>query len=162
MPGAAIVTRSDVDLQGTTVNLVSAACVVRVSAWGDRWWPVEVDRFDVGDAPHRALDRESDGRPRAELTVIADPERGVAESHSYRALVGRMYEAACDARTQALPEIREIRAERGEGFDRIEATQAPRDAGSVLPKSFNLSTAAGDRGWVAPNATKHVWEETRD
>jgi hypothetical protein len=33
--------------------------------------------------------------------------------------------------------------------------------GSVLPKSFNLSTASGDRIWVAPNATKHIWEETR-
>ena len=48
-----------------------------------------------------------------------------------------------------------------EVFDRIEETQAPRDLGSVLPKSFNLSTSAGDRVWVAPNATKHIWEETR-
>lgn len=48
-----------------------------------------------------------------------------------------------------------------EVFDRIETTQAPRDVGSVLPKSFNLSTATGDRVWVAPNATKHIWEETR-
>lgn len=43
----------------------------------------------------------------------------------------------------------------------MEATQSPRDIGSVLPKSFNLSTASGDRIWVAPNATKHIWEETR-
>jgi hypothetical protein len=48
-----------------------------------------------------------------------------------------------------------------EVFDRIEATQEPRDIGSVLPKSFNLSTASGDRVWIAPNATKHIWEETR-
>src|SRR6202022_3023564 len=91
----------------------------------------------------------------------ADPERRVAESRLYRALVDRVYEAACDARAQALPELREIRAGRVEVFDRIEATQEPRDVGSVLPKSFNLSTASGDRVWVAPNATKHVWEETR-
>jgi hypothetical protein len=84
---------------------------------------VEVDRFDVGDTPHRALDRDSDGRPRAEPAVIADPERRVAESRLYRALVGRVYEAACDARTQALPELRDIRAGCVEVFDRIEATQ---------------------------------------
>lgn len=78
----------------------------------------------------------------------------------YHALVDRVYEVARDARMQALPELREIRG-RMEVFDRIEATQAPRDVGSVLPKSFSLSTASGDRVWVAPNATKHIWEETR-
>ena len=69
--------------------------------------------------------------------------------------------AARDAYTQSLPELRAIRARRVEVFDRIEAIQSPRDVGSVLPKSFNLSTASGDRVWVAPNATKHIWEETR-
>jgi hypothetical protein len=123
--------------------------------------PVEVDRFEVSDAPHRALEKNSDGRPRAELAVIADPERRVAESRLYRALVDRVYEAASGAGTDALPELREIGPRRVEVFDRIEATQEPRDVGSVLPKSFNLSTATGDRVWVAPNATKHVWEETR-
>jgi hypothetical protein len=84
-----------------------------------------------------------------------------AESHSYRSLADRVYGAARDAGTQALPELRAMRARRIEVFDRIEATQAPRDVGSVLPKSFNLSTGSGDRVWVAPNATKHIWEETR-
>src|ERR1700761_1680251 len=32
---------------------------------------------------------------------------------------------------------------------------------SVLPKSFNLSVPSGGKVWVAPNATKHIWEETR-
>jgi hypothetical protein len=31
----------------------------------------------------------------------------------------------------------------------------------VVPKSFNLSVPSGVRVWVAPNATKHIWEETR-
>jgi hypothetical protein len=122
---------------------------------------VEVDRFEDGDAPHRALDRDSGGAPRGESTVLADPERRVAESRSYHALVDRVYGAARDTWTQALPELHAIRARRMEVFDRIEATQEPRDVGSVLPKSFNLSTPSGDRVWVAPNATKHIWEETR-
>lgn len=121
---------------------------------------MEVDRFEDGDTPHRARDWDSEGRPRPELAVLTDPERRVAESHLYHALVDRVYEVARDARMQALPELREIRG-RMEVFDRIEATQAPRDVGSVLPKSFSLSTASGDRVWVAPNATKHIWEETR-
>lgn len=122
---------------------------------------MEVDRLEDGDAPHRALDRDSDEGSRAELAVHADPGRRAAEFHSYHSLVERVYGASPDARTQALPELREIQARRVEVFDRIEATQAPRDVGSVLPKSFNLSTASGDRVWVAPNATKHIWEETR-
>jgi hypothetical protein len=122
---------------------------------------VEVDRFEDGDASRRAPDRDSDGAPRIELALLADSERRVAESRSYRALVDGVYGAASDAWTQTLPELHAIRARRMEVFDRIEATQAPRDVGSVLPKSFNLSTASGDRVWVAPNATKHIWEETR-
>ena len=122
---------------------------------------MEVDRFEDGDAPRRALVRDSDGGPRAEPAVLIDPELRVAQAHSYRSLADRVYGAARDAWTQALPELRAIRARRIEVFDRIEATQAPRDVGSVLPKSFNLSTASGDRVWVAPNATKHIWEETR-
>jgi hypothetical protein len=122
---------------------------------------VEVDRFEDGDAPRHALDRDSDARPRVELAVLADPERRVAESRLYRATVDPAYGAVRDAQTRSLPELCTIRARRVEVFDRIEATQAPRDVGSVLPKSFNLSTASGDRVWIAPNATKHIWEETR-
>jgi hypothetical protein len=123
---------------------------------------VEVDRFEDGEAPRRALDRDSyGGPPRAELAAHADPERRVAEFHSYCALVDRVYGVSPDARTPAPAEVAGIRARRVEVFDRIEATQAPRDVGSVLPKSFNLLTASGDRIWVAPNATKHIWEETR-
>jgi hypothetical protein len=46
-------------------------------------------------------------------------------------------------------------------LDRVAATQGPRDIGSALPKSFNLSTASGENVWVNPNGTKHIWEETR-
>ena len=122
---------------------------------------MEVDRFEDGEASRRSQDRDCDGVRRAELAVHADPERRVAEFRSYQALVARAYGASPDARTQAVPELREFQTRRAEVFDRIEATQAPRDVGSVLPKSFNLSTASGDRVWVAPNATKHIWEETR-
>lgn len=123
---------------------------------------MEVGRFEDGDAPRHARDRGSGSEPRAELAVVADPERRVAESCLYQARVNRVYEAARDIHTRSLPELQEIRARRVEVFDRIEATQAPRDVGSVLPKSFNLSTAYGDRVWIAPNATKHIWEETRE
>ena len=122
---------------------------------------MEVDRFEDGDAPRRAPDRDSDARPRVELAVLADPERRVAESRLYHAKVNQAYGAARDAHLQSIPELPAIRARRVEVFDRIEATQVPRDVGSVLPKSFNLSTASGDRVWIAPNATKHIWEETR-
>ena len=120
-----------------------------------------IDRFEDGDAPSRPKEGDSEGRPRAELAVITDREQRVVESRSYHALVEQAYGTARDAWTQAPPELRAIWARRMEVFDRIEATQAPRDVGSVLPKSFNLSTASGDRVWVAPNATKHIWEETR-
>lgn len=120
-----------------------------------------IDRFEDGDAPRRAPEGDSDGRPRAELTVLAEPEQRVAESRSYQARVQEVGATAGDARTKALPELPAIESRRMEVFDRIEATQAARDVGSVLPKSFNLSTASGDRVWVAPNATKHIWEETR-
>jgi hypothetical protein len=122
---------------------------------------VEVDRFEDGEAPRRVLDRDFDGGPRAELAAHAGPERRVAEFRSYCALVDRVYGVSPDARTPAPAEVGAIWARRVEVFDRIEATQAPRDVGSVLPKSFNLLTASGDRVWVAPNATKHIWEETR-
>jgi hypothetical protein len=121
---------------------------------------VEVDRFEDRDAP-RPLDRDSNAGTRAELAVLTHPERRVAESRLYRVKVDQAVGAANDAHTQSVPELRAIRARRVEVFDRIEATQAPRDVGSVLPKSFNLSTASGDRVWIAPNATKHIWEETR-
>ena len=121
---------------------------------------MEVDRFEDGDAPRRP-DRDSDAGPRAELAALAHPEQRVAESRLYRVKVDQAFGAANDAHKQSLPELRAIRARRVEVFDRIEGTQAPRDVGSVLPKSFNLSTASGDRVWIAPNATKHIWEETR-
>jgi hypothetical protein len=122
---------------------------------------VEVDRFEDGDAPRRPQDRNSDARPRAELAVLADLERRAAESRLYRAKVAQAYGAARDAHTLSPSELGGVRARRVEVFERIEETQAPRDVGSVLPKSFNLSTASGDRVWIAPNATKHIWEETR-
>ena len=122
---------------------------------------MEVDRFEDGDAPRHALDGHSGAGPRAELAVLADPERRVAEFRLYQAKVDPAYEAARDAHTQSRHELRAIRERRVEVFDRIETTQAPRDVGSVLPKSFSLSTASGDRVWIAPNATKHIWEETR-
>ncbi|WP_165949444.1 RHS repeat-associated core domain-containing protein, partial [Kribbella turkmenica] len=46
-------------------------------------------------------------------------------------------------------------------MSRVVATQGARDVGSALPKSFNLTRSAGGSVWVAPNATKHLWEETR-
>lgn len=49
----------------------------------------------------------------------------------------------------------------GHGLGRIAATQGPRDVGSVLPKSFNVVRRDGTGVWVNPNATKHIWEETR-
>ena len=49
----------------------------------------------------------------------------------------------------------------GHGMSRIAATQAPREASSVLPKSFTVTRADGAEVWVNPNATKHIWEETR-
>jgi hypothetical protein len=48
--------------------------------------------------------------------------------------------------------LREIRARRVEVFDRIDATQAPRDVGSVLPKSGSgpvLFGLAEERVWNA-------------
>lgn len=83
----------------------------------DGRWPVEIGRFEGGDTPRRALGRSSENGPPAELTVLTDLERRIAESRSYRALVDRVYEDACDNRTQALPELREIRARNVEVFD---------------------------------------------
>jgi hypothetical protein len=54
-----------------------------------------------------------------------------------------------------------VRARHAEAFDRTEATQQPRDTGSVLPKPFNLPVTSGGKAWAAPNSTKHIWEETR-
>lgn len=122
---------------------------------------MNVDQFEDGDIPRLSLGRDIIDEPRAKFAILADPERRVAESRSYHATVDRVGQADRDAKSQAHPELAEIRARRMEVFDRIEETQAPRDVGSVLPKSFNLSTASGDRVWVAPNATKHMWEETR-
>jgi hypothetical protein len=44
---------------------------------------------------------------------------------------------------------------------RITATQGPREATSALPKSFNIVRTDGTEVWASPNATKHIWEETR-
>lgn len=46
----------------------------------------------------------------------------------------------------------------GAVWSRISATQPPY-AGTLLPKSFNLTTASGRQIWVAPNSTKHIAEE---
>jgi hypothetical protein len=88
---------------------------------------VEVDRFEDGDAPRHALDRDSGDGRRVELAVLADPERRVVESRLYRAKVDEAYGVASDAHTQSLPELSAIRARRVEVFDRIEVTQAPRE-----------------------------------
>jgi len=47
----------------------------------------------------------------------------------------------------------------GTVFDRIVGTQAA-EPGTVFPKSFNLTRSAGDDVWVAPNATRHIVEDT--
>lgn len=125
-----------------------------------------IDRFEDGDAPRHVPDggagpgRRSHVDP-AVLAMLADPERRAAESRAYRALVERAHREADGARAPEAPELAEVRARHAEVFDRIEATQEPRDVGSVLPKSFNLSVPSGGKVWVAPNATKHIWEETR-
>lgn len=93
--------------------------------------------------------------------MLTNPERRAAESRAYRALAERASREADGARAPEAPELAEVRSRHAEVFDRIEATQEPRDVGSVLPKSFNLSVPSGGKVWVAPNATKHIWEETR-
>lgn len=123
-----------------------------------------IDRFDDGDAPRHAPDagdgpgRRSHADPAA-LAMLTDSERRAAASRAYQALVERTYREAAGARAPEAAELAEVR--HAEVFNRIEATQEPRDTGSVLPKSFNLSVASGGKVWVAPNATKHIWEETR-
>lgn len=125
-----------------------------------------IDRFEDGDAPRHVRDegagpgRRSRVDPAA-LAVLTDPERRAAESRAYRVLVERTYREADGARAPQAPELDEVRSRHAEVFDRIEATQELRDIGSVLPKSFNLSVPSGGKVWVAPNATKHIWEETR-
>lgn len=122
-----------------------------------------IDRPEDGDAPRHARDgdagpvRRSHADPVA-LAMLTDPERRAAEFRAYQTRVAR---AAGGARAPEVPEPAEVRARHAEVFDRIEETQAPRDIGSVLPKSFNLSTSSGGKVWVAPNATKHIQEETR-
>jgi hypothetical protein len=125
-----------------------------------------IDRFEDGDTPRHVRDgdagpgRRSHADPAA-LATLDNPERRAAESRAYRALVERAYREADGDRAPEAPEPAEVRARHAEVFDRIEATQEPRDVGSVLPKSFNLSVPSGGKVWVAPNATKHIWEETR-
>lgn len=125
-----------------------------------------IDRFEDGDAPRHVPDGDVGPRRRSHVDTVAlamltDPERRAAESRAYRALVERAYQEADGARAPEAPELAEVRSRHAEVFDRIEATQEPRDVGSVLPKSFNLSVLSGGKVWVAPNATKHIWEETR-
>jgi hypothetical protein len=125
-----------------------------------------IDQFDDGDAPRHAPDGDANlgRRPHADpaaLAMLADPERRASESRTYRALVERAYREADGARAPEAPALAEVRARHAEVFDRMEATQEPRDVGSALPKSFNLSVGSGGKVWVAPNATKHIWEETR-
>ena len=123
-----------------------------------------IDRFEDGDAPCHVRDVGAGHRSHVDppaLAMLTDPERRAAESRAYRALVERVYREADGARAPEAPELAEVRPRHAEVFDRIEATQEPRDVGSVLPKSFNLSVPSGGKVWVAPNATKHIWEETR-
>lgn len=125
-----------------------------------------IDRFEDGDAPRHVRDGGADPRRRSHvdltaLAMLTDPERRAAESRAYRALAERAYQEADGARAPGALELTEVRSRHAEVFDRIEATQEPRDVGSVLPKSFNLSVPSGGKVWVAPNATKHIWEETR-
>jgi hypothetical protein len=125
-----------------------------------------IDRFEDGDAPRHVRDRDVGSGRRshvdpAALAMLTGPERRAAESRAYRALVERAYREADGARAPEAPELAEVRSRHAEVFDRIEATQEPRDVGSVLPKSFNLPVPSGGKVWVAPNATKHIWEQTR-
>jgi hypothetical protein len=125
-----------------------------------------IDRFEDGDAPRHVRDGDADPGRRshvdsAALAMLTDPERRAAESRAYRALVERACRETDGARAPEAPQLAEARARHAEVFDRIEATQEPRDVGSVLPKSFNLLVPSGGKVWVAPNATKHIWEETR-
>ena len=125
-----------------------------------------IDRFEDGDAPHPVRDGDVGPRRRsrvdpAALAMLTNPERRTAESRAYQALVKRACREADGARAPEAPELTEMRSRHAEVFDRIETTQEPRDVGSVLPKSFNLSLPSGGKVWVAPNATKHIWEETR-
>ncbi|MGW6506541.1 RHS repeat-associated core domain-containing protein [Streptomyces niveus] len=54
------------------------------------------------------------------------------------------------------------RASKGSGtiFDNISPTQ-PNYQGTVLPRSFNMSTSSGKTIWVHGNASKHIEEELR-
>ena len=125
-----------------------------------------IDRFEDGDAPRHVPDGGAvPGRcshvESAALAMLTDPERRAAESRAYQALVQRAYPEDDGVRASEAPGLAEVRSRHAEVFDRIEATQEPRDVGSVLPKSFNLSVPSGGKVWVAPDATKHIWEETR-
>jgi hypothetical protein len=125
-----------------------------------------IDLFEDSDAPRHVPDGSAgpESRSRVDpdaLTVLTDPGRRAAESRGYRALVERAYLEADSARTPKAPDLAEAQSRHAEVLDRVEATQEPRDVGSVLPRSFNLSVPSGGRVWVAPNATKHIWEETR-
>jgi hypothetical protein len=122
---------------------------------------VEINRFEGREVRRHALDQNSDAGLSARPAVLGDPVLRVAESCRYRAKVDPVGGATSDGRRRSDPELSEIPTGRVEIFGRIEATQPPREVGSVLPKSFNLLTASGDRVWIAPNATKHIWEETR-
>jgi hypothetical protein len=120
-----------------------------------------IDRFEDGDAPRRAPNGDAAPGLRHEVVVLADPERRVAEFRGYQARVNGVYGAANETQASELTERDAVRAEHVEVLERIEATDKPRDIGSVLPKSFNLLTASEGKVWVAPNATRHIWEETR-
>jgi hypothetical protein len=125
-----------------------------------------IDRFEDGDASRHVRDGGAVPRGRshvdsAALAMLTVPERRAAESRAYLALAERAYREGDGTRAPEAPEMAEVRSRHAEVFDRIEATQEPRDVGSILPKSFDLSVPSGGKVWVAPNAMKHIWEETR-
>jgi hypothetical protein len=71
---------------------------------------VEIERYDA-DAPRDGPDRPApaDRKNRAAAVVgevLADPEQRIAEHRRYRALVERVYAAAGDQWSQAVPELR--------------------------------------------------------
>lgn len=146
------------------MNPTRNSCVATDRTWDTAGGQsMAIDRPEDGDAPRHTRDGDAGPSRRSHvdsiaLAMLTDPERRAAEFRAYQARVAR---AADGTRTPEVREPTEVQARHAEVFDRVEETQAPRDIGSVLPKSFNLSSSSGGKVWVSPNATKHIQEETR-